>query len=98
MKRNILVSTFIPHKLLSRSAFARWVQDFLVFGNGYLERRDNVLGRPMGLEPALAKYMRRGIDLDRYFFVQNMQDVHRFKQGSVFHLMEPDINQEAASL
>lgn len=45
VKRNILVSTFIPHKLLSRTAFARWVQDFLVFGNAYLERRDNALGR-----------------------------------------------------
>jgi len=98
VKRNILVSTFIPHKLLSRTAFARWVQDFLVFGNGYLERRDNVLGRPVALEPALAKYMRRGIDLDAYFFVQNLQDAHRFKRGSVFHLMEPDINQEVYGL
>lgn len=98
VKRNILVSTFIPHKLLSRSAFARWVQDFLVFGNGYLERRDNVLGRPVALDPPLAKYMRRGLDLDSYFFVQNMQDVHRFKPGSVFHLMEPDINQEVYGL
>jgi PBSX family phage portal protein len=27
-----------------------------------------------------------------------MQDVHRFKPGSVFHLMEPDINQEVYGL
>lgn len=98
VKRNILVSTFIPHKLLSRSAFARWVQDFLVFGNGYLERRDNALGRPVALEPALAKYMRRGTDLDTYYFVQNWQDRHRFRPGSIFHLMEPDINQEVYGL
>lgn len=98
VKRNILVSTFIPHKLLSRTSFARWVQDFLVFGNGYLERRDNALGRPTALEPALAKYMRRGTDLARYFFVQNWQDKHEFKPGSIFHLMEPDINQEVYGL
>jgi capsid portal protein len=54
VKRNIFVSTFIPHKLLSRTAFARWAQDSLVFGNEYLERRDIALGRPVALEPALA--------------------------------------------
>lgn len=27
VKRNILVSTFIPRTLLSRTAFAHWVQD-----------------------------------------------------------------------
>ncbi|CAG2150288.1 phage portal protein [Cupriavidus plantarum] len=74
------------------------MQDFIVFGSGYLERRDNALGRPLSLEPALAKYMRRGIDLDRYFFVQNWQDTHEFKRGSDFHLMEPDINQEVYGL
>ena len=31
VKRNILVSTFVPHRLLSRSAFTRLVQDYLVF-------------------------------------------------------------------
>ncbi|UBM11742.1 phage portal protein [Cupriavidus metallidurans] len=98
VKRNILVSTFIPHKMLSRSAFARWVQDFLVFGNGYLERRDNVFGKPIALEPALAKYMRRGVDLSTYYFVQNFQDKHTFKPGSIFHLLEPDINQEVYGL
>lgn len=98
VKRNILVSTFVPHKLLSRSAFARWVLDFLIFGNAYLERRDNVLGRPVSLEPALAKYMRRGIDLASYWWVQNWQLPHEFKPGSVFHLLEPDINQEVYGL
>lgn len=36
-KRNVLASTFIPHRLLSRQAFSRWALDFLVFGNAYLE-------------------------------------------------------------
>ncbi|AOZ04556.1 phage portal protein [Cupriavidus malaysiensis] len=98
VKRNILVSTFVPHKLLSRTAFARWVMDFLVFGNGYLERRDNALDRPIALEPALAKFMRRGQDLETYYFVQGEQEKHQFKAGSIFHLMEPDINQEVYGL
>lgn len=98
VKRNILVSTFIPHKLLLRTVFARWMQGFLVFGNGYLERRDNALGRQFSLEPALGRYMRRGTDVDRYFFVQNWKDKHKFKRGSVFALMGANINQEVYGL
>ena len=37
VKRNILTSTFIPHPLLSQQAFSRFVQDYLMFGNAYLE-------------------------------------------------------------
>lgn len=41
VKRDILSSTYIPHRLLSQQAFARFVQDYLVFGNAYLEKRTN---------------------------------------------------------
>ncbi|HBQ0527666.1 TPA: Presumed portal vertex protein, partial [Klebsiella pneumoniae] len=37
VKCNILTSTYIPHPLLSQQAFSRFVQDYLVFGNAYLE-------------------------------------------------------------
>ncbi|WP_246479608.1 hypothetical protein [Niveibacterium microcysteis] len=92
VKRNILVSTFIPHPLLSRSAFARWVLEFLIFGNAYLERRMNRLNKPLSLEPALAKFVRRGVELDTYWFVPGYGLEHQFEKGSVFHLIEPDIN------
>lgn len=98
VKRNVLVSTFVPHPLLTRTAFSRWVLDYLVFGNGYLERRDARSARVMSLEPALARYMRRGKDLDSYWFVQGWQQEHEFPKGKVFHLMEPDINQEIYGL
>lgn len=98
VKRNVLVSTFIPHPLLTRTAFSRWVLDYLVFGNGYLERRDVRTGRVMALEPALARYVRRGKDLDNYWFVQGWKQEHEFPKGKVFHLMEPDINQEIYGL
>ncbi len=93
VKRNILASTFIPHQLLSRDAFARWALEFLIFGNAYLERRDNLARQPLRLEPALAKYVRRGKD-DRFFFVQGWNDEHEFRAGSIFQLAEPDIHQE----
>ncbi|HAH8515972.1 TPA: Presumed portal vertex protein, partial [Escherichia coli] len=41
VKCNILTSTYIPHPLLSQQAFSRFVQDYLVFGNAYLEKRTN---------------------------------------------------------
>lgn len=60
VKCNILTSTYIPHPLLSQQAFSRFVQDYLVFGNAYLEKRTNRFGEVIALEPALAKYTRRG--------------------------------------
>ena len=100
VKRNILTSTFIPHPLLSQQAFSRFVQDYLVFGNAYLEKRTNRLGGLLSLEPALAKYTRRGTDLDTYWFVQYglTTQPYQFTPGSVFHLMEPDLNQEIYDL
>lgn len=94
VKRNVLVSTFKPHRLLSRAAFGRWVLDFLTFGNAYLERRDNRLHTAMELQPTLAKYTRRGTDLDQYYFVPGDGQEHTFARRSVFHLFEPDLNQE----
>jgi len=100
VKRNILTSTFKPHRLLSQQAFSRFVQDYLVFGNAYLELRSNRLGGPMELKPSLAKYTRRGVDLDTYWFVQYGLgvDPYQFDTNSVFHLLEPDINQEIYGL
>lgn len=97
-KRNLLANLFVPHPLLSRTDFNRWLLDYLIFGNGYLEKRQNRLGGTMKLLPSLAKYTRRGVDLDSYWFVRGWKDEHEFKAGSVFHLMEPDINQEIYGL
>lgn len=101
VKRNILASTFVPHPKLSRHDFAAMALDFLVFGNGYLERMKARSGKALRYNHALAKYMRRGVaDLDQYFFVRMervagvAQDVHTFDPGAVFQLAEPDINQE----
>lgn len=98
VKRNMLTSTYLPHRLLSRADFARYSLDYLVFGNAYLERRDAVSGKPMQLVAALAKYTRRGIEAGRYFFLHGFGKEHEFKRGSVFHLIEPDLHQEIYGL
>lgn len=97
-KANVLASTFVPHRWLTRSAFERFALDFLTFGNAYLERRANRLGGTLALEPALAKYMRRRADFSGYVFVSGWQGTHEFARDSVFHLMRPDINQEVYGL
>ncbi|WP_422615913.1 phage portal protein [Photorhabdus asymbiotica] len=100
VKRNILTSTFIPHSLLSRQAFDSWALDFMLFGNAYLEQRKNRLGQPLKLNHCPAKFTRRGEDLETYWFVKygyNSQP-YPFPTGQVFHLIEPDINQELYGL
>lgn len=98
VKRNVLASTFIPHKLLDRATFSKFALDFLTFGNAYLEGPRNRLGSSLPLRHSLAKYMRRGAKLDRYYFVHGAKTEHEFRAGSVFHLMEPDVNQEVYGL
>ncbi len=97
-KRNLLTSLFIPHPWFSQGAFSQLVLDFLVFGNAYLEKRCNRLGQIIELQPVPAKYVRRGTDLDTYYFVKGWQQEHPFKTDSIVHLIEPDLNQEVYGL
>lgn len=93
-KRNMLARTFVPHRLLSRQAFEQFSLDWLWCGNCYLEKRNNMLRNTMGLLPPLAKYMRRGVDMETYYQVRGWKDEHEFAPGSICHLREADINQE----
>ncbi|HBC0662446.1 TPA: phage portal protein [Escherichia coli] len=93
-KRNALLGCFIPHRLLSRQAFSAFALDWFVFGNAFLELRTNRLGGKLELRHALAKYTRRGVEPDVYWFVQTGKPDHEFRQGRVCHVMNPDINQE----
>lgn len=94
VKRNILVSTYIPHPRLSRQDFSRFALDYMVFGNAFIEERLSVTSKPVKYETSPAKYTRRGLDRDTYWYIQNFTKPHQFAPGSVFHLLEPDINQE----
>ncbi|MDC6131774.1 phage portal protein [Burkholderia gladioli] len=97
-KRNVLASTFIPHPKLSREAFSRWALDFLIFGNGPIERKLSRIGNALSYEPAPAKYVRRKVNLVDYLQTDGFQIKYEFPTGSVFHLMESDINQEVYGL
>lgn len=97
-KRNMLLKTFIPHKLLSRQTFDQFALDFLWSGNAYLEKRTNMMRQKTGLQPTLSKYMRRGVEQGMYYQVRAWQQEHEFAKDSIIHIREPDINQEIYGL
>ncbi|WP_322528568.1 phage portal protein [Salinicola sp. LHM] len=98
VKRNILLRTFIPHPLLSRQTFSGLALDYLVFGNCYLEEIRSRLGRLLDLQRRPAKYMRRGAQTDRYFWVPDWVNKTELPTGRTIHLLEPDIDQEVYGL
>lgn len=59
-KRNMLVRTFRPHRLLSREAFSQLALDYTTFGMAYVERRRAMSGATHSLAVPLAQYVRRG--------------------------------------
>ncbi len=93
VKKNILTSSYKAHSLLSKQNFSRLVLDYLVFGNAYLEKRTNRLKQVTQLVPSPAKYTRVG-PTQNYFYKPGFNKKHAFKAGTIFHLLEPDINQE----
>jgi len=94
LKRNLLVRSFMPTAWLSRATFEKLVQDYLIFGFGFVEQRRSVLGDLLRLDHALAKFTRRGVEAGRYFFAPGGVIETEFRPNSVIQIMQPDINQE----
>ncbi len=102
LKVNLLAKHFRPSRWLSREQFRPWALDFLVMGDGYLERRDNLAGRPLQLWHSLARYTRRGVREGTFFFVPGWRQQragsiaaeHEFAPGSVFQLRQEHPTQE----
>ncbi len=64
-----------------------------MMGNAYLERRDNLAGRPLALLNSPAVFTRRSRD-DVFWWVESWGGERAFAPGSVFQLYEPDLTQE----
>lgn len=97
-KRNMLVRTFRPHRLLSRARFTQLALDFTTFGTAYVERRKSVLGRAMEIHVPLSQYVRRGVEPGEFFQVRGFHAEHEFEPGSVYQLREADADQEIYGL
>ena len=59
LKRNLLVKSFVPSPWLSRTEFEKLVQDYLIFGFGFLEQRRAVLGNLLRLAGEIHARRRR---------------------------------------
>jgi PBSX family phage portal protein len=94
VKVNQLLRDFIPHPMLDRTTFEGLVLDHLVLANFYVERIDNMAGRPMKLKRSLARYTRRGVEDGTFVFLSGFMKEHWFKRGAVFHGMQPWLDQE----
>jgi PBSX family phage portal protein len=94
LKRNLLVKYFEPSVLLSSKDFTAAALDFLIFGNCYFVRRRNRLGGTIRLEHVRAKYVRRGLETDVFWWVPNAREAERWEPGEVLQIQQPDINQE----
>lgn len=97
-KVNVLTSTLRPSSYLSAETFQAFALDYLVLGNGFLERRESRGKTLLTLKHSLGKYTRRGLDLDTFYFVETFGKTHEFPKGKVFHLREPDMHQEVYGL
>ena len=93
VKKNIIASCYRGHRYFPLQSFKRWVMDYLFFGNSFLERIPNGLGGTYQLKPPLAKYTRVGKQ-GKFWYLNEAGREHEFKPDSIFHLMDPDINQE----
>lgn len=98
VKRNILRACFKPHPWLGVADFTAWAMDFLIFGNGYLQRQKNRLGGTLALKHLPAKYTRRAVDLQDYWWVPAVRQEQQLDGSLIHHLKECDINQEVYGL
>jgi len=94
LKRNLLVSSLDPTALLSRATFGKLVKDYLIFGNAYVEVRENLLGDPLRLDHSMAKFTRRGLLSKQYWWVPGLRDAVELPTDSVIQILQPDVNQE----
>lgn len=98
LKVNLLTKHFIPTRYLDRANFRRAALDYLVLGNLFLQRIDNMANRPMRLEHSLGRFTRRGIEDGAFFFVPGWKQEFEFAKGSVCHLMQEHPSQEIYGL
>lgn len=94
VKKNILLSTCQTSPLLPRTQLEKLVQDYLIFGNAFVEKVENARGQVVQLNVPLAKYMRVGVESGVFYQIVNGYDEYEFAAGRMFQLLNPDVNQE----
>lgn len=93
LKANILQSTLKPNRYIKSTDFLKYALDYLVLGNSFIERIDNSFGGLLSLKvsPAFKTRKAKG---DNYVYLDDNHKLHKFGEGKVFHMLQPDIKQE----
>ncbi len=94
VKINQLKRDFIPSPMLDLATFEGIVLDYLVLGNLFLERKNNIAGRPMKLKRSLARYTRRGLVDGEFAWLPAYRQEEWFRPGSMLQIMQPGLDQE----
>ena len=94
VKVNQLLRDFIPTPILDLQTFEGLVLDHLVFGDYFVERVNNLAGRAMKLKRSLARYTRAGVEPGQFVFLSGFMKEHWFAPDTVFHGMQPWLDQE----
>jgi len=91
-KRNLLLRDFIPSAGCSAQTMGRAALDFMVFGEGYFQRKTNVLGQVLELEHLPALNMRRKVGGGFVLLLPGGKHLH-FDEDQVEHVMDYDVEQ-----
>ncbi|NBW08181.1 MAG: phage portal protein [Caulobacteraceae bacterium] len=99
LRINLMNAHFVTHRWLDSATFEGLVLDYLVMGNAYANRVNNIARRPMRIDRPLAKYVRRGTEVGRFFELNNAHGFGalgeiEFEPGSVLQIKAPDLNQD----
>jgi len=91
-KRNLLLRNFIPSAGCSAQTMGRAALDFMVFGEGYFQRKTNVLGQVLELEHLPALNMRRKVGGGFALLLPGGKQID-FDEDQVEHVMDYDVEQ-----
>lgn len=94
-KINVLASTFVETKYLSRDEFKKFAYNSIVLGNGYLELVCNRFGNVLCAKSRLGLYMRVASNLRDYVYLRGHFAQNEILPGNkVIHFKEHDLVQE----
>ncbi|MFL6969009.1 phage portal protein [Pseudomonas alvandae] len=91
-KRNLLLRDFLPSAGCSALTLGRAALDFMVFGEAYFQRIENIIGQVLALEHLPALNMRRKVGGGFVMLLPDGKQLH-FEEDEIEHVMDYDVEQ-----
>lgn len=93
-KKNMIMKWYVASVELPRHEMKFLALDYVITGNGYLQRIINNLGTPVRYKRLPAVSMRRMREPNRYLMLSQDGKEIPFALGEVLHIKEPNVKQE----